>query len=136
MRVNHAIIPNLINQRTDPDEVMRALLEDNHEDERGRRRLTEQGRSLTEELLAAGVLRRLAAPDEYGRTLQLAPELQDDFALNQPLASFALGAFDLIDPESESYALDVLSVFESILDDPFPILRPRPTRSARRRSPR
>ena len=122
MRVNHAIILNLINQRTDPDEVMRALLEDNHEDEHGRRRLAEQARSLTEELLAAGVLQRLAAPDEYGRTLQLAPELQDDFALNQPLARFALGAFDLLDPESESYALDVLSVVESILDDPFPIL--------------
>ena len=122
MRVNHAIILNVVNQRTDPDEVMRELLEDNHEDERGRVRLAEQARALTEELLAAGVLERLAAPDEYGRTLQLAPELQDDFALNQPLARFALGAFELIDPESETYALDVVSVVESILDDPFPIL--------------
>jgi superfamily II RNA helicase len=122
MRVNHAIILNLVNQRADPDEVMRALLEDNHEDERGRNRLAEQARSLTEELLTAGVLERLAAPDEHGRTLQLAPELQDDFALNQPLARFALGAFELLDPESETYALDVLSVVEAILDDPFPIL--------------
>jgi len=122
MRVNHGIILNVINQRGDPDEVMRALLEDNHEDERGRRRLAEQARSLTEELLASGVLERLAAPDADGRTLQLAPGLQDDFALNQPLARFALGAFELIDPESETYALDVLSVVEAILDDPSPIL--------------
>jgi len=42
--------------------------------------------------------------------------------LNQPLASFALAAFDLIDPESENFSLDVLSVVESILDDPFPVL--------------
>src|SRR3954462_4055484 len=56
MRVNHGIILNLINHPGDPDEVMRALLEDNHEDDRGRRRLAEQARSLTEELLAAGVL--------------------------------------------------------------------------------
>src|SRR3954469_10790572 len=117
MRVNHAVILNLINQRADPDEVMRALLEDNHEDERGRLRLTEQAASLTEELLAAGVLERLAVADEYGRTLQLAPELQDDFALNQPLARFAIGAIEQIDPESESYTLDVLSVVEAILDD-------------------
>src|SRR4051795_7586112 len=122
MRVNHALVLNLINQRTDPDEVMRALLEDNHEDERGRLRLAEQARSLTEELLGAGVLERLAGPDEYGRTLQLAPELQDDFALNQPLARFALDAIEQIDPESETYALDVGSVVEAILDDPFPIL--------------
>src|SRR4051812_37236542 len=122
MRVNHAVILNLINQRADPDEVMRALLEDNHEDERGRLRLTEQAASLTEELLAAGVLERLAVADEYGRTLQLAPALQEDFALNQPLARFAVGAIAEIDPESETYSLDVLSVVEAILDNPSPIL--------------
>ena len=122
MRVNHAIILNVINQPADSLETMRALMEDNHEDERGRRRLSERTQSLTQELLASGVLERLPEPDQYGRTLQLAPALQDDFALNQPLASFALTAFDLIDPESEHYALDVLSVVESILDDPFPVL--------------
>jgi len=122
MRVNHAMILNVINQRADPVATLRALMEDNHEDERGRRRLSEQAASLSEELLASGVLELLSEPDQYGRTLQLAPALQDDFALNQPLASFALLAFDLLDPESESYALDVLSVVESILDDPFPVL--------------
>ena len=122
MRVNHAIILNVINQPADSVETMRALMEDNHEDERGRRRLSERADSVMEELLASGVLERLPEPDQYGRTVQLAPALQDDFALNQPLASFALAAFDLIDPESEHYALDVLSVVESILDDPFPVL--------------
>ena len=122
MRVNHAIILNVINQPADSVETMRALMEDNHEDERGRRRRSERAHSLMEELLVSGVLERLPEPDQYGRTLQLAPALQDDFALNQPLASFALAAFDLIDPESEHYALDVLSVVESILDDPFPVL--------------
>jgi superfamily II RNA helicase len=122
MRVNHATILNVIHQRADPDATMRALLEDNHEDERGRRRLAEQAESLSDELLASGVLERLAEPDEYGRTLKLADALQDDFALNQPLASFAQDAFDLIDPESETHTLDVLSVVESILDDPFPVL--------------
>ncbi|WP_028058655.1 DEAD/DEAH box helicase [Candidatus Solirubrobacter pratensis] len=122
MRVNHAMILNVINQRADPAEAMRALMEDNHEDERGRRRLAEQAQSLSEELLESGVLELLPEPDEHGRTLQLAPALQQDFALNQPLASFALAAFDLLDPESETYTLDVVSVVESILDDPFPVL--------------
>jgi superfamily II RNA helicase len=101
---------------------MRELMEDNHEDERGRLRLTEQAASLQEELLTSGVLEPLDPPDEWGRTLQLAPALQADFALNQPLASFAQAAFELIDPESDTYALDVLSVVEAILDDPFPVL--------------
>src|SRR3954469_21134076 len=122
MRVNHAMLLNVINQARDPAVAMRELTELNHEDERGRRRLGEQAASLQEELLTSGVLEWLREPDEYGRTLQLAPALQEDFALNQPLASFAQAAFELIDPESEPYALDVLSVVESILDDPFPVL--------------
>ena len=122
MRVNHAVILNLINQRMNPDEALRMLLEESHEDERGRTRLMTQAASLREELLASGVLEESSIPDEHGRTLFLAEALQDDFALNQPLASFALAAFDLIDPESETFSLDVVSVVESILDDPFPVL--------------
>src|SRR4051812_40171978 len=122
MRVNHAMILNVIHQPADPVATLRALMEDNHEDERGRRRLADQARALSEELLASGVLEPLSEPDQYARTLQLAPALQHDFALNQPLASFAQAAFDLVDPESETYALDVLSVVESILDDPTPVL--------------
>src|SRR4051794_32452585 len=56
MRVNHAMILNVINQPADPVATLRALLEDNHEDERGRKRLAEQAVALTEELLGAGVL--------------------------------------------------------------------------------
>ncbi|MCZ4494268.1 MAG: box helicase domain protein, partial [Conexibacter sp.] len=122
MRVDHSMILNVVNQPADPVLTMRALMEDNHEDERGRRRLSEQAQALGGELLDAGVLEWLPQPDAHGRTLRLAHALQEDFALNQPLASFALVAFALIDPASEHYALDVLSVVEAILDDPFPVL--------------
>lgn len=122
MRVNHAMILNVVHQPADPVETMRALMEDNHEDERGRRRLYEQAQALGDELVDAGLLRWLAEPDPDGRTLKLAVELQDDFALNQPLASFALVAFELLEPQAETYSLDVLSVIEAILDDPFPVL--------------
>src|SRR3954454_4035259 len=122
MRVNHAMILNVINQPGDAVERLRALMEDSHEDERGKRRLIEQSEQLLEELLASGVLQRIEPPDEEGRTLELAPELQDDFALNQPLARFAVAAFDLIDEDSETYELDVLSVVEAILDDPWTVL--------------
>jgi superfamily II RNA helicase len=98
MRVNHAMLLNVINQARDPAVAIRELMEDNHEDDRGRTRLVTQAASLQEELLTSGVLEWLEEPDEYGRTLQLAPALQQDFALNQPPASFAQQAFELIDP--------------------------------------
>jgi hypothetical protein len=58
--------------------------------------------------------------------LALALDLQADFALDQPLASFALRVLERLDPEAETHALDVLSVVEAILDDPGPCCRPRP----------
>lgn len=122
MRVDHSMILNVVSQPGDAVAHMRALMEDNHEDERGRARLTEQATALGDELVAAGVLEWLAEPDAEGRTLRLAVDLQENFALNQPLASFALVALDLLDPESETYALDLLSVIEAIVDDPWPVL--------------
>ena len=54
--------------------------------------------------------------------MRLTVDLQYDFALNQPLSPFALAAIGLLDSESPSYALDVVSVIESTLDDPRQVL--------------
>ena len=43
------------------------------------------------------MVERLAAPDEEGRVVRLTVDLQEDFALNQPLSTFALAAIDLLD---------------------------------------
>ena len=49
--------------------------------------------------------------------------MPEDFALDQPLSPFLLAALELLDPESETYALDVISMVESTLEDPNQILR-------------
>lgn len=54
--------------------------------------------------------------------LQLKVDLPDSFALNQPLSPFALAAFEVLDPESDSLALDVVSIVEAVLEDPRPLL--------------
>jgi hypothetical protein len=64
----------------------------------------------------------LDTPDGEGRIVRLTVDLQLDFALNQPLSPLALAAFELLDRESPIYALDVLSVIESILDNPRQVL--------------
>ena len=59
---------------------------------------------------AAGRRRRRAArePDAEGHVVRVTADLQPDFALNQPLSPFALAAFELLDPASPTYALDVI----------------------------
>ena len=70
----------------------------------------------------SGVLTRLDEPDELGRRYVLTVDLPEDFALNQPLAHFALAALDVLDPEAPTYTLDIVSVIEAVLEAPRQIL--------------
>ncbi|GAA1786390.1 DEAD/DEAH box helicase [Nostocoides veronense] len=49
-------------------------------------------------------------------------DLQDGFALNQPLSAFALAVLDILDEGESAYALDVVSVIEATLEDPRQVL--------------
>ncbi|MBW1596211.1 RNA helicase [Streptomyces sp. JJ38] len=121
-RVTHAMLLSLIARPGDAFTAMRRLLEDNHEDRRAQLRHIRRAIAIYRSLLDAGVVERLPEPDAQGRSIRLTVDLQENFALNQPLSTFALAALDLLEPESPSYALDVVSVVESTLDDPRQIL--------------
>ncbi|MET8679525.1 DUF3516 domain-containing protein [Streptomyces sp. NPDC004647] len=121
-RVTHAMLLSVIARPGNAFEAMRRLLEDNHEDRRSQLRHIRRAIGIHRSLLDGGVVERLDEPDEQGRVVRLTVDLQSDFALNQPLSTFALAAFELLDPDSPSYALDMVSVVESTLDDPRQIL--------------
>ncbi|AKU18717.1 DEAD/DEAH box helicase [Luteipulveratus mongoliensis] len=123
MRITHSMLLNIIARAGDPFTGTRRLLRDNHEDVRRQTRLSRKAITLYRELLAAGVVEKLSVPEADGRQVRLTVDLQDNFALNQPLAPFALAVLDVLDPESDTYTVDVVSVIESILEDPRPILR-------------
>jgi superfamily II RNA helicase len=120
--VSHAMLLNVINRPGDTLANMRHLLEDNHEDRPTQLRLIRRAIAIYRALLAGGVVEQLPEPDSDGRRAKVTVDLQLDFALNQPLSPFALAAVELLDRESPNYALDVLSVLESTLDDPKQIL--------------
>src|SRR5271169_350943 len=121
-KVTHAMVLNVIARPGDAFAAMRHLLTDNHEDRAARRRHIHRAIEIYRALLAGGLVERLPAPDEEGRLVRLTVDLQYDFALNQPLSPFALAAIELLDPQTPSYPLDVLSVIESTLDDPRQVL--------------
>ncbi|NIJ14073.1 superfamily II RNA helicase [Saccharomonospora amisosensis] len=120
--VSHSMLLNVISRPGNAFAHMRHLLEDNHEDRPAQRRHILRAIAIYRALLAAGVVERLDEPDEQGRTVRLTVDLQFDFALNQPLSPFALAAIELLAPDSPSYALDVVSVVESTVDDPKQVL--------------
>ncbi|MFW6693333.1 DEAD/DEAH box helicase [Streptomyces sp. MAR4 CNX-425] len=121
-RVTHAMLLSVIARPGNAFSAMRRLLEDNHEPRRKQLRHIRRAIAIYRSLLDGGVVEQLDEPDAQGRIVRLTVDLQSDFALQQPLSTFALAAFDLLDPESPSYALDMVSVVESTLDDPRQIL--------------
>jgi superfamily II RNA helicase len=121
-KVSNAMLLAVINRPGDCFQAMKHLLTDNHEDRKRQRRHISQAIAIYRSLLAGGVVEQLAEPDEQGRKARLTIDLQEDFALNQALSTFALASFELLDRESPAYALDMVSIVESILDDPRQIL--------------
>jgi superfamily II RNA helicase len=122
MRVSHSMLLNVIARPGDPFVAMRRLLRDNHEDNRAQVRLIRRAVAQYRDLLAAGVVERVDPAEGDGRTVRLIEDLQLGFALNQPLSTYALSVFDVLDPEAPTYALDVVSVVEATLEDPRPVL--------------
>ena len=71
------------------------------------------------EALPAAADSPLAAAAVYRLTV----DLPEDFALDQPLSPFLLAALELLDPESDTYDLDLISMVEATLEDPYQVLR-------------
>ncbi|TCJ23439.1 DEAD/DEAH box helicase [Nocardioides jejuensis] len=122
MKVDNSMLLNVAARTEDTAEAMRRLLQENHEDRRSQLRLTRRAIRLVRSLVASGVLTRLDEVDGFGRRYVLTDTLPADFALNQPLAHFAVEVLDLLDPASETVMLDTVSVIESVLEAPRQIL--------------
>ncbi|HZK31587.1 MAG TPA: DUF3516 domain-containing protein [Corynebacterium sp.] len=123
-KVSNSMLLNVLARPEDAYGHLKHLLRTNHDPRSKQNKDILTALELFRGLLNAGlVVRREEGPDRYGRIYHLTQELPRDFALNQPLGPFALAALTLLDPESDTFTLDIISVFESILDDPRPILR-------------
>ncbi len=127
MQITAAMLINVIGREGgDPFEDVRALVFDNHEPPARQRELARRALGIYRTLRLGGVVEQTGggfdtSPGKKPR-IRLTIDLQPNFALNQPLSPFALAAFELLDPEQPTYALDMISILEATLDDPRPIL--------------
>jgi hypothetical protein len=116
------MVLNVLDRPGDGCRALRRLLTDNDEPRVRQRRHILRAIAIYRSLEATGVIERLDEPDRKGRLVRVTVDLQRDFALNQPLSPFILEAIPHLEEASPTYALDVLSVVESTLDNPGPIL--------------
>jgi superfamily II RNA helicase len=126
--VTHGLLLALLqSERGDPGRgggyrVLLELIEHSHEGAPGKRRFRRAAAQAFRTLRRAGLIE--VRRDERARSPYPAPHpsLQQDFSLHHTLALYLIETLDKLDPSVESYPLDVLTLVESILENPRPVL--------------
>ncbi len=77
---------------------------------------------MLEALIEAGIV-QVGGEGTDARKIRLHVDLQDDFSLHHALSLWLVDTLGALDPESPTYALDVLTLVESILENPDFVLR-------------
>ena len=122
--VSHGMLLNVLSRRGDGCRAMRRLVRDSHESAAAKRAHRRRGWQLFRALVARGVVEIVPrTPD--GSRVRVNVELQDDFSMDQALSLYLIEAIPLLDADAdaETRALDVLTLVESVLENPGAILR-------------
>jgi len=139
-QVTHAMLLNVLSRQGDGCAAMQRLLRDCHETPKQKqahfRRAWQLFRSLVERKIIEMMPRPSSVSDAVGSEpnrevragqdqpkLRVNIELQDDFSMDQELSLYLLETIPLIDPQQPDYALVLLTLVESIVEDPAIILR-------------
>ena len=116
-QVSHGMLLNVLSRPGDGCTAMRELIRDSHETERAKELHRRRGWQLFRALLKRRIV------EFHGDGLRVNVELQDDFSMNQTLSLYLLDTLPKLDPEDPAHALNVVTLVESILEDPDIILR-------------
>jgi superfamily II RNA helicase len=150
-QVSHGMLLNVLSRPGDGCRAMQQLIARCHESPKAKKAHTKRGwqlfRSLVErkivEFVEPGRSRGEEAREEINGPradasenqshpkpdaanapkLRVNVELQDDFSMDQTLSLYLLETIPLLDPEAPDYSLDLITLVESILEDPDLILR-------------
>jgi superfamily II RNA helicase len=125
--VTFGMLINLLRgRRSDPGGGYRALVTlifQSAESDRKKREHRRRAATYFRTLRRAGIVNVITTEAVRGRVVEVSPDLQRDFSLNQTLSMYLLDTLPGLDAKSPSYALDVLTLVESILENPDAVLR-------------
>ncbi|HUR36094.1 MAG TPA: DUF3516 domain-containing protein, partial [Vicinamibacterales bacterium] len=121
-QVTHGMLLNVLSRRGDGCRAMQRLIRDSHETEAAKKAHRKRAWQLFRALVARHVV-EFTPRTADGATLRVNVDLQDDFSMDQALSLYVLETLPLLDTASPEYALDVLTLVESILENPELILR-------------
>jgi superfamily II RNA helicase len=124
--VSHGMILNLLqdspNGRLGGYHHLVKLIARAHERPVIKKRLRQRARQLFRSLLDAKIVEVVWRPDGKRKFVRVHLTLQKEFSLHQALSLYLVETCELLDHASPSYALDLVSLAESILESPMVIL--------------
>ena len=122
MKITHSMVLNEVEQGGDARLRINRLIDDSAQTPDQKERLHARADEIFQTLFDTNVI-ETEDRDDGGKDYFMTVDVPDDFALDQPLSPFLLAALELLDPESDTYALDVISMVEATLEDPKQVLR-------------
>jgi superfamily II RNA helicase len=123
-QVSHAMLLQVLGRPGDGCAALQRLIRDCHDTAPQKKAHRRRAWQLFRSLLERRIIEILPATQQTaGHALRLNVDLQDDFSLNHALSLYLLDTLALLDKASPSYPLDLLTLIESILENPELILR-------------
>jgi len=119
--VTHGMLLQVLGRPAGGCRAMKNLVKESLEPAPRKRQHQKRALELLRSLWQAGVVEFRSAAEGGG--IRLHAELQDGFSILQALGLFVVDAVERLPKESPSYALDVLGLVESVIEDPEVILR-------------
>tara|TARA_B100001123_G_scaffold418462_1_gene522515 strand:+ start:3117 stop:5660 length:2544 start_codon:yes stop_codon:yes gene_type:complete len=120
--VTHAMLLNVLSRPGNGCKAMRQLIRDSHESVQAKHVHVRRGWQLFRSLVSRGIV-EFVAQEPDGARLRVNVELQDDFSMDETLSLYLLETIPLLDLDTDGHELDVLTLVESILENPSAILR-------------
>ena len=122
-QVSHGMLLNVLSRSTDGCVAMRELIRESHETERAKEAHRRRGWQLFRALLDRRIV-EFTEPESPGMAkLRVNVALQDDFSMDQTLSLYLMDTIPLLEREAPDYALNLVTLVESILENPEIILR-------------
>jgi len=120
--VSHGMLLNVLSRKGDGCRAMQNLIARSHESPKAKRGHFKRAWQLFRSLLERRIVEFIPKTAE-GAYLRVNVELQDDFSMDQTLSLYLLETIPLLDPQAPDYPLVLLTLVESILENPDIILR-------------
>src|SRR5882672_19375 len=121
-QVTHGMLLNVLGRNGDGCRAMQQLIARCHDTPRQKQAHVRRAWQLFRSLLDRKIV-EIVPPDAEGRYLRVNVELQEDFSMDQALSLYLFDTIPLVDPQQPDYALILLTLVESIVEDPDIILR-------------